>query len=784
MIFLRGAAFAGRLPMDRSTRLVPNYSHWGAFLAEVKNGRFVGVRPFPGDRDPSPLIGAMPAAIHSATRIAQPMVREGFTAGGHGSGEGRDRERFVAVSWDRALDLVAEELDRVRRSHGHDAIMGGSQGWASAGVFHEARCQVRRFLSAFGGFVDQTSNYSFGAALTFLPHVLGSAQAVTGPLTSWSSIVRHARLLVLFGGANPKNLQVAKGGCCEHSTGGWMTELASAGVEVVSISPIREDGPQTAAAKWIPIRPNTDTALLLAMVHTLVAEGRHDAAFLSRYCIGFERVRSYLLGEADGVSKDVHWASGITGVPAETIRSLARRMAASRTMVSASWSLQRADHGEQPYSAVILLAAALGQIGMPGGGFGFGYGSIANIAEPPLAFGPPVMEALENPSGRAIPTPRVADCLLAPGSSYDYNGKRSTYPDIRLVYWAGGNPFHHHQDLNRLRRAWQRPETVIVHEPWWTATARQADIVLPTTTTLERNDIGATHSDCYVLAMQQAIEPIGQARNDFAIFTDLARRLGCEDAFAKGRNEMAWLRHLYESWCSKVRNNQMAIPDFEAFWKRGFAKIPRRGDYVLFSEFRADPDKHRLATPSGRIELYSERIAGFGYDDCPPHATWLEPHEWLGAPAAATYPLHLVSSQPRYRLHSQMDSGPVSQKGKVAGREAVAINPDDAARRGIAEGDVVRVFNARGACLAGAMLTDAVCRGVVRLSCGAWYDPSDQDPALCNHGNANVLTRDHGTSRLGQGSTSATALVEIERWTEPAPPVRAFVPPAIVSEAM
>ncbi len=111
------------------------------------------------------------------------MVREGFIGRGRGSGEGRGRERFVPVSWERALDLVAGELDRVRQGHGLDAIMGGSQGWVSAGLFHEARGQVRRFLPAFGGFVDQASNYSFGAALTFLPHALGSAQAVTGPLT-------------------------------------------------------------------------------------------------------------------------------------------------------------------------------------------------------------------------------------------------------------------------------------------------------------------------------------------------------------------------------------------------------------------------------------------------------------------------------------------------------------------------------------------------------------------------------------------------------------------------
>jgi biotin/methionine sulfoxide reductase len=768
--------------MSGATRLVPNHSHFGAFLAEVSEGRVVGVRPFPRDPHPSPLIEAIPAGVHAVTRIAQPMVREGYVAGGRGNGEGRGRERFVPVSWERALDLVAGELARVRSDFGHDAIMGGSQGWGSAGIFHDARGQVRRFLAAFGGFVDQTSNYSFGAALTFLPHVLGSAQAVSGPLTSWSSIARHARLLVLFGGANPKNLQVAKGGLGEHGAPGAMAALAGAGVEVVNISPIREDAP-VAGTTWIPIRPNTDTAMLLALAHTLISEQRHDAQFLTRHCVGFERLQPYLMGVTDGRPKDAAWAAAITGVPAETIRSLARRMSETRTMVSASWSLQRADHGEQPYWAVILLAAALGQIGLPGGGFGFGYGSTSGIAEPPLAFGPPAMEVLSNPLGRAIPAARICDCLLDPGGTYDYNGKSASYPDIRLVYWAGGNPFHHHQDINRLRRAWQRPQTIIVHEPWWTATARHADIVLPTTTTLERNDIGAAHRDRYVVAMQQAIAPVGQARSDFAIFRELALRLGCDKAYAEGRDETEWLRHLYDRWRGKLRTNLASVPDFDGFWTEGFLEIPRRAEeYVMLSDFRADPDAHRLATPSGRIELYSERIAGFGYDDCPPHPTWLEPHEWLGA-AGAGRSLHLVSSQPRDRLHSQMDGGPVSAQGKVAGREAVSIHPDDAAERGIREGDVVRLFNERGACLAGATLTDAVCRGVIRLSCGAWYDPDDTDgQAICRHGNANVLTRDHGTSKLGQGPSSATVLVEIERWQGAPLPVRAFAPPAIAEE--
>ncbi len=771
------------------TRLVPHHSHWGAFLAEVADGRFVGVKPFPRDPHPSPLLEAMPAAVYASSRIAAPVVRESYLAHGpgasvRGSGASRGREPFVQVSWEHALDLVAGELDRIRRAHGHAAIMGGSQGWGSAGVFHDARAQVRRFLAAFGGFVDQTSNYSFGAALTFLPHVLGSAQAVTGPLTSWSSIARHTRLLLLLGGANPKNLQVTKGGGGEHTAPGWMAALGRAGVEVINVSPIRDDGPDAAAAHWLAIRPNTDTALLLALTHTLIAEGLHDQAFLARYCVGFERVEQYLTGAHDGQPKDAQWAAAITGIGAETIRALARRMAERRTMVSASWSIQRADHGEQPYWAVILLAAALGQIGLPGGGFGFGYGSTGGIAEPPLAFGAPAMELIANPLARAIPAARITDCLLNPGGAYDFNGKSGTYPDIRLVYWAGGNPFHHHQDLNRLREAWKRPETIIVHEPWWTATARHADIVLPVTTTLERNDIGAAQRDRYVLAMQQAIAPVGEARSDYAIFAALAERLGCDKEFVQGRDEMAWLRHIYQRWRERLRTNAASIPDFDGFWRDGHLEIPRRADeYVFMAEYRADPQAHRLATPSGCIELYSERLAGFGYDDCPPHPTWLEPAEWLGASAAKTYPLHLVSSQPRYRLHSQMDDGPVSRLGKVAGREAIAINPQDAAARGIAEGDVVRVFNSRGACLAGAIITDAIASGVVKLSCVGWYDPDDTADALCTHGNPNVLTRDRGTSRLGQGPSCATVLVEVERAGSPLPPVRAFAQPRVVEAA-
>jgi biotin/methionine sulfoxide reductase len=711
------------------------------------------------------------------------MVRKGWLDHGPGSGKGRGHEPFVPVPWDKALDLVAGEIARVRRDHGPQSIMGGSQGWSSAGIFHEARVQLHRFLAAGGGFVDSVMNYSFGCALAFLPHILGSPQAVTGPLTSWSSIARHGKLLVLFGGANPKNTLVSKGGCASHSTGPWIAELAKAGVEVVNISPIREDGPEVLQPEWIPIRPNTDTAMLLALTHTLVSEGLYDKDFLAKYCVGFERVLPYLMGETDGLPKHADWAAAITGVPAQTIRTLARRMAKTRTMVTASWVLQRAHHGEQPYWAVVLLASALGQIGLPGGGFGFGYGSGAGIADAPLSFMAPAMDGIKNSINVTIPAARISDCLLHPGEPFDFNGKRGNYPDIRLVYWAGGNPFHHHQDTNKLRRAWQMPETIVVHEPWWTATARYADIVLPATTSLERNDIGGARRDRYIIAMGKAVEPVGEARDDVAIFAALAQRLGYGETYTQGRDEQAWLRHLYEQMRQSAGANAAAIPDFDTFWSAGYLEIPAAAEeYVLFGDFRSDPDKHTLRTPSGRIELYSEKIAGFGYDDCPAHATWIEPWEWLGGADAKTYPLHLVSSQPRDRLHSQMDHGPVSAGAKVSDREAISINPADAASRGIRDGDVVRVFNQRGHCLAGAIVTDAISAGVVRLCCGAWYDPADDgEQALCRHGNANVLTRDQGTSKLAQGPSSATALVEIERWNQVPEPVEAFSPPRLAT---
>jgi biotin/methionine sulfoxide reductase len=351
--------------------------------------------------------------------------------------------------------------------------------------------------------------------------------------------------------------------------------------------------------------------------------------------------------------------------------------------------------------------------------------------------------------------------LLNPGQPYDFNGRRQPYPDIRLVYWAGGNPFHHHQDLNRLHKAWAGPETIIVHEPWWTATAKRADIVFPATTPFEREDIGRANLDDYLFFMPQMIPPVGEARNDYDIFAGLAKRLGAGEAFTEGRDVEGWLRFLYAGFRTACDRAGVEVPDFDALRERNWMRLPLQDEMdqpSFLSVFRGDPDAHPLSTPSGLIEIFSETVDGFGYADCPGHPVWLPPSEWLGA-ATVDAPLHLVSPQPGDKLHSQMEAALADVPD--ARPERLVLHPEDAAARGIEAGDLVRVHNARGACFARALLSDDILRGVVALPTGAWYgDPGEKtDP----HGNPNVLTLDVGTSRLGQGCSAHTALVQVSR---------------------
>jgi len=761
---------------------VSHSSHWGAFEAEVADGTVVAIRPYEHDPDPSPLLGNIVDSLRHRARIAQPMIRAGWFDRGPGADARRGAEPFVPVSWTTAIDLLARELRRVYDQYGGAGVYGGSYGWSSAGRFHHAQSQLHRFLNGLGGYVRGEHSYSNGAQSVIMPRVVGTMREFLDRATAWSVLERHTELFVCFGGIPIKNTMVSPGGASRHPARDHLRAARARRAEFVLVSPLRDDLPGFVSAEWLSIVPGSDVAVMLALAYTLVDEGLHDRAFLERYSVGFDRFERYLLGAADGCPKTPAWAERLSEIPAATIRALARRMAAKRTLINVNYALQRVEHGEQAPWLAVTLAAMLGQIGLPGGGFGQGYGSLGYIGRAPLRVGPPTLPQGRNPVSDFIPFARLADMLLHPGEPFDFDGQRLNYPEIRLVYWCGGNPFHHHQHLARLRRALARPQTIVVHDSFWTPMARHADIVLPASMTLERNDIGGSPNDTCLIAMRQAVAPWGEARSDFAIFADLAAALGVGERFGEGRDEMAWLRHLYDGWRSRVADDGGSAPPFDEFWEAGFLDVPGVDeDLVLFKQFRADPERMPLGTPSGKIEIFSATIDGFRYADCPGHPTWLEPAEWLGASLARRYPLHLVANNPTARLHSQLDVGAFSQSTKVRGREPIRIHPADATARGIRSGDVVRVFNDRGSCLAGAVLTDTVRPRVVQLSTGAWYDPLDPaDPdAMCVHGNPNVLTFDRGTSKLAQGCSGQHALVEVERWTGPLPPIRAYDPPAL-----
>lgn len=703
--------------------------------------------------------------VYSDKRIRKPAVRRSWLQQREKSDRTlRGREDFIEVDWDVALDLVAEENRRVRDQYGPSGLFTGSYGLSSAGRLHHARSLVRRFYFSGGGGVDQLGNYSWGAAQFFLPYVIGTFSPLTGRVTSWPSVVEHCQLFIAFGGLALKNAQVSSGGSAEHSLKPWLEKLAQKGTPVINISPMRDDCPDFVNAEWIPIRPNTDVALMLALAYEIQRLEGEDKAFLASHCVGYEQLADYIRGVNDGIAKTPDWASDITGIPAARISQLAQQLIGVRSFMTCSYSVQRAHRGEQPYWMVIALSAMLGQVGLPGGGFSFGHGSMNGVGNPRIDTPGPSMPVGKNPAGLAIPVARICDMLLQPGQPYEFQGETHSYPDIHLVHWAGGNPFHHHQQLNRLVEGWQKPDTVIVQDIWWTPAAKMADIVLPVTSSLERNDIGGSSRDRYVLAMHQAIAPQHQARNDFDIFADLAERLGYRDTFTEGRDEMAWIKHIYQECGVAQQPYEVEWPDFETFWQRGHVDLPApQKEFVFFDAFRADPQVNPLQTPSGKIELFSEKIASYQYEDFAPHAQWKPPIEWLGAPQAEQWPLHLISIQPSDRLHSQLDPAPLAQGNKTAGRETLYMHPQDAAHREITEGSQVKVSNLRGSCLAGVRITDGVTRGVVLMATGAWFDPGfgGKQHNVEQSGNPNVLTLDIGTSRLTQGPNAMNCLVEV-----------------------
>ncbi|MDF1872848.1 trimethylamine-N-oxide reductase TorA [Vannielia sp.] len=769
-------------------------SHWGAFNATVENGVWTKITPWDQDPRPTPMLEGVMDSVYSPSRIKYPMVRKAFLENGPGaSPENRGSEEFVRVDWDTALELVTNELRRVSETHGPGGLYAGSYGWQSPGKLHNCQNLLRRTLNVGldGKFVNDSGDYSAGASQIIMPHVLGTLE-VYEQQTAWPVVVENTDVLV-FWGADPVKTNQIGYVVPDHETYAHLEEFKKTGKKVIVIDPIRTETAKFFDAEWIPVRPHTDVALMLGVAHALYSEDLHDQDFLDEYTAGFEKFLPYLTGESDGTPKTPEWAAEICEVPADQIRELAKLFSDNRTMLTSGYAIQRQHHGEQSHWMLVTLASMLGQIGLPGGGFGLSYhygngGSLSanSVILSGLSDGGTAVEGMAwatETGAASIPVCRIVEMLENPGGEFDFNGTRATYPEVKMVYWVGGNPFSHHQDRNRMVKAWQKLETVIVQDFQWTATARFADIVLPATTSYERNDIEhiGDYSLKAILGMKKIVDPVFESRTDFDIFTDIATRLGAGEAFTEGKDEMAWIKGFYEDAAKQGPAKGVEVPKFDDFWDAGVVvfEVPESASqFVRYADYRDDPLLEPLGTPTGKIEIFSRNIEKMGYDDCGPHPTWMEPIERLGG--NEPYPLHIDSGHPNNRLHSQLCGTKIREGYAVAGREPCVINTADAEARGIADGDVVRVFNDRGQVLAGAVVSDDIRPSVIRMYEGGWYDPvnAGEPGSLDAYGDVNCLTVPISTSKLAQANCGHTGLADVEKFTGDLPAVNVFEAPA------
>ncbi len=737
-------------------------THWGTYETSKNNKQNLKLKKWSKDPNPSKFGYGLIDAATSDLRINQPFIRKQWLQDRNNNKKLRGLDEFVPVSWEKAIDLTASELRNIKKEFGNKAIYAGSYGWASAGRFHHAKSQLNRFFNLFGGFSSSFQSYSYAAAQTLLPHVVGhDLYSFLDEHNTWNTLEKDCDLIVMFGGMPLKNSQVSAGGVGKHTTELGLKKCVESGTKFINISPNANDSAKFLKAKQISIIPNTDTALMLSLAYLLIITKNYDEAFIEKYTTGFNELKSYVLGEKNNQPCTPEWASNITSIPIETIKWLAEEISKNKTMISISWSLQRASAGEQPLWMGISLASMLGHIGTEGGGIGFGYASVNSTGDVFKKIPWKSLPQGTNPIKDFIPVARVTDMLEKPNQIFKYDGRILKYPDIKLIYWAGGNPFHHHQDLNRLVKAWQLPKTIIVNEIWWNAQARHADIILPANTALERNDIMLNPRDPTIIANKKTIPNIGQSKSDFEIFTNLAKQLGFKNSFTENKTEREWLKYIWNESKRISKKVNLDLPDFEKFWEDGFFEVPiEKTKKIMFENFRKNPNENPLNTPSGKIEITSNTIKNFNLDKCKGHPTWIEPYEWLGK--IDNYPMHLISNQPEYRLHSQLDNAEYSIKNKIKNREPVLINIEDAKEKKIKNNDIVLIFNERGKVLAGARLTDKIMKGVLVLSTGAWFDP-DYEINADLHGNPNVLTKDIGTSELSQGPTSHTCLVDVRK---------------------
>lgn len=705
---------------------------------------------------------SMRQRLYSAERLQYPMKRVGKR------GEGK----FERISWDEALDTITAKLKDTIAQYGNDSVyfQYGSGSYALVSSRHSAM----RFLNQIGGYLSFYGDYSAGQLGTVWPYLYGVG-IYSSDSGSLMSQIANAKLYVSFG----NNTSVTRG-----SGIGQTWELACAReagkTRTILVDPIYTDSMLGKEDEWVPIRPGTDAALCEGIAYVLITENLVDQVFLDAYCVGYDEktlpasapansdYKSHILGKGlDKTPKTPAWAAKICGVPAAAITRIAREIGTAKpAFISTGWSAQRQAAGEQTARAIAMLPILTGNVGLAGTNPG--------AREGDSSLGEPFLPRPANPVKASIShfawTNAIDRGAEMTAKRDGVRGVDKLRVPIKFMWVQQSNTLiNQHSDVNKTHRILQdesKCEFIMVIDNQMTPSARYADILLPDTMTMETVDIAAdgyaSGKFNFLVAMQQAVKPRFEERSAYEICRELAKRFGIEDKFTEGRTQMQWVEWIYEQTRKKYPEQ---LPAFEEFWKRGLVKVQVPNNHgIAMKKFRDDPVANKLSTPSGKIEIYSERLAKIAAewelppgDVITPVPQYCDTWESHRDPKTKQYPLQAFGYHGQGRTHSTYHNVPWLRE---AHPDLLSMNPIDADKRGLKNGDRVQVFNDRGALELPVKVTPRIIPGVVALPQGAWYKSrrNGVDEGAC----INTLTS-HRPSPLAKSNPSHTNLVEVSK---------------------
>jgi len=770
--------------------------------------------------------------LYSEDRIRYPMKRVDFDPNGERNPQNRGKSGYERISWDEAVDIVAGEIQRIQGKYGASALTGMTSSHHNWGVVHYKMGPFFRFMDMLDytpilDNPDSWEGWHWGAT-----HSYGFYWRVGMPeqYDLLEDALQHTELVVFWSNDPDSTRGIYTG----QESVIWRQWLKEKGVETVFIDPFYNYTNAAMDGKWIPVKPGTDTCLAMAIAYVWVEEGTYDKEYVATRTVGFEEFKPYLLGETDGTPKTPEWAEQESGVPARTIRSLARLWASKRTSLSAGSRGGEGGACRQAFATewarMMVLLQAMQGLGKPGVSiWGTTMGAPTNTTmyfpgygdlEGQMGRSSAADHRIVNQTKQRLYRPLVPDAILDPpvrwkgegfcNKSLEQQFTQFEYPmegysPVKMFYRYGGSFIGTMIDTSKWLRMYQSPnlEFVVNQDCWWSGETSYADVILPACTHLEREDVGewgtpggqtmhASNGNNHrvIVRMKKCIEPLWESKSDYDIFALIAERLGRGEEFTEGKTDLDWAKRFFE-----ISDLPKHI-SWEEFDRKGYYVVGLEDDFKStpalrwFAEARAcdTPDVRNpkrgteqadeLGTYTGKLEFASQSLRDNLPDDeeRPVIPRYMRAWEGEHSKEAGKYPFQLLSPHPRFTFHthydkhsSWLDDIPL-HRVKIDGYAwwPARIHPEDAARKGIKDGDIVKLFNDRGTVLCAAVVTQRVHPGVIHsYASSAHYDPIEKgNPDSPDRGGSvALLTPGRMMSKNVAGMAPNSCMIDIEKWT-------------------